>query len=239
MCNKIHRTVEIETANFFKELKRYNYTTPTSYLELIKLYIDILKKQREKISSNEKRYRVGLDKLRETEEMVARLEISLTEMQPVLVKAAEETATLLVQVTADQKDADAQQALVQVEVDKAQTFAASVKVIKDDCQADLDEAMPAYESAVKALQALDKKSVQEMKAFANPPEMVKFTLEAVCILMDTKPDWGEAKKLMSQMDFMEQLRDYDKDNIPKKIITKVKKYYDDPRFTPGKLSLHL
>ena len=91
--------------------------------------------------------------------------------------------------------------------------------------------MPAYESAVKALSALDKKSVQELKAFANPPEMVKFTLEAVCILLDIKPDWGEAKKLMSAMDFMDQLKNYDKDNIQKKIIQKVKKYYDDPRFT--------
>ena len=75
MCNKMHRTVELETANFFSELKRYNYTTPTSYLELIKLYVDILKKQREKISSNEKRYRIGLSKLRETEDIVAKLEI--------------------------------------------------------------------------------------------------------------------------------------------------------------------
>jgi dynein heavy chain len=109
MCNKLHRTVEIETRNFYNELKRYNYTTPTSYLELIKLYIDILKKQREKISSNEKRYRVGLDKLKETEEIVAKLEITLTEMKPVLEKAAKETAALLVQVTADQKAADEQQ----------------------------------------------------------------------------------------------------------------------------------
>ena len=73
--------------------------------------------------------------------------------------------------------------------------------------------------------------VQEMKAFTNPPEMVKFTLEAVCILMDIKPEWNEAKKLMSQMDFMDQLKAYDKDNIPKKTIGKVKKYFDDPRFT--------
>ena len=56
-----------------------------------------------------------------------------------------------------------------------------------------------------------------MKGFTNPPEMVKFTLEAVCILMGIKPDWGEAKKLMSQMDFMDQLKDYDKDNIPPKV----------------------
>lgn len=98
MCNKMHRVVEQETANYFTELKRFNYTTPTSYLELVKLYVDIWKKQQEKISSNEKRYRIGLDKLRETEEIVAKLEAQLTEMQPVLAKAAVDTATLLQQV---------------------------------------------------------------------------------------------------------------------------------------------
>ena len=64
-----------ETARYYNELKRYNYTTPTSYLELIKLYVDILKKQQESLSANERRYRVGLDKLRETEEIVAKLEV--------------------------------------------------------------------------------------------------------------------------------------------------------------------
>jgi dynein heavy chain, axonemal len=105
MCNKMHRTVEIETNNYFQELKRYNYTTPTSYLELVKLYVDVLKKQQEKISANERRYRVGLDKLQETEEIVAKLEAQLTAMQPVLEKAAIDTAELLTRVTQDQKDA--------------------------------------------------------------------------------------------------------------------------------------
>ena len=235
MCNKMHRTVEQETGRYYIELKRFNYTTPTSYLELIRLYVDILKKQQDKISQDERRYRIGLDKLAQTEEVVAKLEAELTEMQPVLAKAAEDTEVLLIQVTADQKDADAQAAIVEVDVAEANKVAANVKVIKDDCQKDLDEAMPAYESAVKALATLDKKSVQEMKAFNNPPEMVKFTLEAVCILMDVKPDWGEAKKLMSQMDFMDQLKSYDKDNIPKKTIGKVKKYFDDPRFLPDEI----
>jgi len=161
--------------------------------------------------------------------------MTLTEMQPVLEKAAIDTAVLLKQVTADQKAADAQAAIVEVDVSEANKVAAKVKVIKDDCQADLDEAMPAYESAVKALSTLDKKSVQEMKAFNNPPEMVKFTLEAVCILLDVKPDWGEAKKLLSQMDFMDLLRNYDKDNINPKVIKKVDKYYKDPRFLPDEI----
>ena len=232
MCNKMHRAVEIETANYFNEVKRYNYTTPTSYLELIKLYVDILKKQQTKVSNNERRYRVGLNKLKETEDMVAKLEIHLTEMQPVLKQASEDASVLMVEVARDQKDADAQAAIVEVDVQEANKIAASVKVIKDDCQKDLDEAMPAYESAVKALQSLDKKSIQEMKAFPNPPEMVKMTMESVCILFDQKPDWGEAKKLLSKMDFLDQLKAYDKDNIPKKIISKAGKYFNDPAYTP-------
>eukprot|EP00606_Chrysophyceae_sp_TOSAG23-5_P000891 GSChrysophyteH2.ASY1.ANO1.1126.1 assembled CDS len=223
MCNKMHRTVEVETANFFQEVKRYNYTTPTSYLELIKLYVDTLKTQQEKISNNERRYRVGLDKLKETEEVVAKLEEELTLMKPVLEKASIDTEALLVSVTADQKDADEQAAIVQVD---------------DDCQADLDEAMPAYEAAIKALQTLDKKSIQEMKSFANPPEMVKFTLEAVCLLFGVekkaidKDSWGEGKKVLNNSDFLDQCKNYDKDNIKKKVMKSIMPYYKDERFQP-------
>ena len=35
---------------------------------------------------------------------------------------------------------------------------------------DLDEAMPAYYASIKALDSLDKKSIQEMKSFSNPPQ---------------------------------------------------------------------
>ena len=37
---------------------------------------------------------------------------------------------------------------------------------------------------------------------------------------------------MSQMDFLDQLKAYDKDNIDKKIIRAVKSYYEDPRLVP-------
>lgn len=232
LCYRMHSTVEMETVRFEKELRRHNYTTPTSYLELINLYVELLRSQQMKIKSNEARYSGGLAKLRETEEVVTKLEIALTEMQPGLERASKETSELLLQVSADQAEADKQAAIVQEDVDAANKVAAEVAAIKDDCQTDLDEAMPAYEAAIDALKTLDKKSLQEMKAFTNPPEMVKFTMEAVCILFDRPADWGEAKKLLSQMDFMDRLKDFDKDNISPKVMKKLQKYYADPRFTP-------
>ena len=235
MAVKIHRSVEVGTAKFYNELKRHNYTTPTSYLELIKLYTETLRVKREEVALNESRYRVGLEKLAETEVMVAELQETLTEMQPKIDAAKVETAELLVKVSKDQADADAKQAVVEKEVADANVVATEVQAQKDDVEADLAEALPALASAVKALDSLDKKSIGEVKGFAKPPAMVQYTLEAVCILMGVKETWDESKKLMNDAKFLDNLVNYDKDNIAPKIIKKLKKFMDNPDFTPEKV----
>ncbi|CAM9194153.1 unnamed protein product, partial [Hapterophycus canaliculatus] len=75
MAVGIHRAVERETARFERELGRKTYTTPTSYLELIKLYLEMLGAQRDSVSINESRYRNGLQKLEETKVMVNELQV--------------------------------------------------------------------------------------------------------------------------------------------------------------------
>jgi len=91
-----------------------------------------------------------------------------------------------------------------------------------DCQKDLDEALPAYFAAMKALKSLDKKSVGEVKSFAKPPPMVAYVLEAVCILLNKDTDWDTAKSVMSQSNFLDLLLNYDRDNIDPKLIKKVR-----------------
>ncbi len=43
MCMEIHTSVSEMAVRFYNELKRKYYTTPTSYLELINLYISMIK----------------------------------------------------------------------------------------------------------------------------------------------------------------------------------------------------
>ena len=236
MAVRLHRNVEVETVRYLQQLGRYNYTTPTSYLELIKLYLDQLAKQRSAVSANEGRYRGGLTKLAETETMVKALQEKLTEMQPVLDQAARDTEELLARVQVDQREADAQQAVVEQDVEAANKVAMEVQAMKDDCQADLDEALPAFHRALKALDALDKKKIQELKSFAKPPELVQVVLEAVCILFGVRTTWDEAKKLMSRMSFMDEMRFYDKDNIPGSVIRKLRRYTENPKFVPEEVA---
>ncbi|TMW64716.1 hypothetical protein Poli38472_011596 [Pythium oligandrum] len=236
MAVTIHRSVEDATSKFYTELKRRNYTTPTSYLELIKLYVDMLRNQRHLVRAKEARYRGGLKKLFETEEVVGNLKSSLTDLQPVLVKAQEDTAALLTQVAKDQEEADKQQQLIQADVEEANKIAAEVKTIKDDCQKDLDEAMPAYHAALKALSLLKKDDITVLKTFTNPPRLVGVTMNAVCLLFGVKQEWNEAKKLLNDMKFLDKLKEFDKDNIPTKTIRQLAKFMADEEFTPETLS---
>jgi dynein heavy chain len=43
--------------------------------------------------------------------------------------------------------------------------------------------LPALEAAVKALDALNKADIIEMKTFTKPPALVQLTMEAVCTLL--------------------------------------------------------
>ncbi len=61
-------------------------------------------------------------------------------------------------------------------------------------QADLAEAMPALEEAVKALESLNKKDVGEIKSYTKPPPLVEKVLEAVMILRGNEPSWAESKR---------------------------------------------
>ncbi|TYZ58010.1 hypothetical protein PybrP1_003505 [[Pythium] brassicae (nom. inval.)] len=236
MAVAIHRSVEEATAAFAAQLQRRNYTTPTSYLELIKLYVDMLRSRRHLVRAKEARYRGGLQKLAETEEVVGNLQRALTDLQPVLATAQAATATLLVQVAKDQAAADAQQQFIQSDVAAANAIAEEVKAIKDECQADLDEAMPAYFASIKALAQLKKDDVTVMKTFTNPPRLVGVTMNAVCLLFGAKQEWNEAKKLLNDMKFLDKLKDFDKDNIPPKTIRALQKFMADDEFTPENLS---
>ena len=61
-------------------------------------------------------------------------------------------------------------------------------VFQDECQRDLDDAQPALDAAIKALNTLKPKDITLVKSMTNPPPLVKLVMEAVCIMMGVKPN---------------------------------------------------
>lgn len=84
----VHNSVITYSDEFYTELRRKNYVTPTSYLELLKLYIEMMKYQQGVLPAKIKKYTVGLETLKETNEEVAKLQQKIIEMQPQLEQFA-------------------------------------------------------------------------------------------------------------------------------------------------------
>jgi dynein heavy chain len=201
--------------------------------------VKLLTEQRALVARKIAHYAGGINKLVETNLVVDRMKKQLVELQPVLQQAAVDTQALLKQVAEDQASAEEVKARVKKEEAEVGVISRDAGEIAADAQRDLDEAMPAFHSAVNALKSLNKSDIQEMKAYKQPPELVQLVLEAVCILLGRKPSWDEAKKLMSDMGFLQSLQDFDKDNIDPKKVKAIQKYVKNDSFQPdtvGKVS---
>lgn len=231
-CVGIHENVGDIAKRYYAELKRRYYTTPTSYLELINLYISMLAEKRAELGGGRDRLRNGLNKLSETNDLVAKMQIELQLLGPELISKAKDVEELMVKIAKDQITADGVKKIVAEEEAIVRVKAIETEVIATEAQRDLDEALPALSAAFKALDALDKKDIAELKVFSKPPELVLLVLETVCILFKVKPDWDSSKKILSDPQLMKKMQEYDKDNIAESTTKKLRKYIENPNFNP-------
>ncbi|XP_035826580.1 dynein heavy chain 6, axonemal [Aplysia californica] len=232
MCVEIHMSVTEMAERFYKELKRRYYTTPTSYLELINLYLGMVNKKANTIKAARERVKNGLAKLFETNELVDSMKKELVALEPELKQKSADTAALMEKLKVDQASADEVKQNVSVEEAKAKEKAEETQAIADDAQKDLNEALPALEASIKALDALDKNDIAEIRVFSKPPELVQTVMEAVAILLGQKTDWASCKGMLGDSNFLKRLAEYDKDNIPEAKLKKLKKYIANPKFHP-------
>jgi len=94
------------------------------------------------------------------------------------------TATLLEQVTVDQKQAESVRMTVSKEESEVKTKAAETQALADEAKADLDQALPALNAALDSLNALNKGDIVEIKSMLKPPPLVQMTMEVgTCMLL--------------------------------------------------------
>nr|WAW84833.1 axonemal dynein heavy chain reconstructed 1 [Halisarca dujardinii] len=247
LCQYFHQSVRKLSEKYYNELRRHNYVTPTSYLELILTFKKLLNKKQESIQNQRQRYITGLDKLEFAASQVAVMQKEIIELQPELIKTSEETEKLMVTIEKDTVEAEAKKEVVAQDEKVANEAAAVSQGIKEECEGDLAEAIPALEASISALNTLKPSDISIVKAMKNPPDGVKLCLEAVCIMKAIKPDrkpdpgsgkmvedyWGPSLKLLGDLKFLDSLKTYDKDNINPTVIKKIRdKYTPNPDFTP-------
>ncbi|XP_076467072.1 dynein axonemal heavy chain 1-like isoform X2 [Babylonia areolata] len=251
MCQEVHQSVTNYSGKFLAELSRYNYVTPTSYLELLGIFSNLIGMKKTELSTARKRLKIGLDKLLSTADEVAKLQEELATMRPLLEEAVKESIATMEKISKDTAIAEETKAVVQKEEAQASKKAQETQAIADDAQRDLNEALPALDAALASLKSLNKGDVVEVRALQRPPEGVRIVVEAVSIMKGVKAKkvagekpgqkvddyWEPGKALLQDpTKFLEGLFKYDKDNIPDDVIKKIQPYIDDEAFQPAAIA---
>jgi dynein heavy chain len=83
----------------------------------------------------------------------------LEDLQPQLVVAAEENEKMMKIIAVESKEVEITSEKVRAEEAIANEQAASAQALKDECEAELAEAIPALEAAISALNTLKVRSI--------------------------------------------------------------------------------
>ncbi|XP_012153483.1 dynein heavy chain 2, axonemal kl-2 [Megachile rotundata] len=233
----IHETVSRYSGKMIAELKRYNYVTPTNFLELVAGYKTMLEEKRLDLASQANKLRNGLSKIDDTRvkvnEMAAELEITQEQVH----KSTRECEEFLVTIVNQTRDADEAQKTVAARSLRIGEEQKECKKLEELARADLATVEPALNEAMKALDALSKKDISEIRSFTRPPPKVEMVMEAVMILKNSEPSWAESKRQLADVNFLNSLRYFDKDHISDRTLRAISRYTSNPEFEPEKVGV--
>ena len=236
----VHQTVTEMSVIYKINDKRYNYTTPKSFLELINLYRKILSNKNEELLKKINRLENGLEKLRVTGSQVEELKAQLALQEVELAKKNAEADHLIQVVGVETEKVTQEKAIADEEKVKVDQINKEVTIKQIDCAEDLKKAEPALFAAQEALNTLNKANLTELKSFGSPPSAVLMVLGAVMVLMIGQQgkipkdrSWAKIKLMMAKVDqFLDALINYEKENIPANVLAALEPYLKDKDFDP-------
>ncbi|CAH8620633.1 unnamed protein product [Schistosoma intercalatum] len=235
-----HQSVNDISITYLQNERRYNYTTPKSFLEQIQLYENMLNQKYTDLVNKMTRLENGLQKLESTSQQVDDLKAKLAAQEVELAQKNEDANKLLTIVGAETEKVKGEKLFANQEEEKVAKIKIEVSKKQKDCEVDLAKAEPALLAAQEALNTLNKNNLTEMKSFGSPPAAVINVTAAVMVLL--APDgkipkdrsWKASKAgIMSKVDlFLDNLINYDKENIHENCLKAVQEYLKDPEFDP-------
>ncbi|XP_067673689.1 dynein beta chain, ciliary-like [Haliotis asinina] len=236
----VHKSVNQISSKYLTNEKRYNYTTPKSFLEQIVLYQNLLQMKNQELQAKIIRLENGLEKLRSTASQVDDLKSKLASQEVELAQKNEDANKLIQIVGAETEKVTKEKTIADEEEKKVSQITIEVEKKQKDCETDLAKAEPALLAAKEALNTLNKGNLTELKSFGTPPgAVVNVTAAVMCLLapggkVPKDRSWKAAKSsVMAKVDqFLENLINYDKDNIPEACLKAVQPYLSDQEFNP-------
>lgn len=205
-----HIGIEDTNKKYLAQERRYNYTTPKSYLELIEFYKQKLNSKRKDIDNEIYSLQNGLNTLEETQNKVKGLEEELRIIMLEVEKKKKETNELIEKVNVEKEIANKEQFKANEEEAKTTELATAANEIKEKAEKAFLLAKPKLENAQDALQKLSEQKISIMKNLKSPPIPVVLTGKVIIYMFkgekvdlfsdkDNESSWKKAVNVMNNV----------------------------------------
>ncbi|MEJ1288061.1 hypothetical protein NN561_019090 [Cricetulus griseus] len=235
-----HDMVSESCENYFQRYRRRAHVTPKSYLSFINGYKNIYTEKVKYINEQAERMNIGLDKLMEASESVAKLSQDLAVKEKELAVASVKADEVLAEVTVSAQASAKVKNEVQEVKDKAQKIVDEIDSEKVKAESKLEAAKPALEEAEAALNTIKPNDIATVRKLAKPPHLIMRIMDCVLLLFQKKidpvtmdpekpcckPSWGESLKLMSATGFLWSLQQFPKDTINEETVELLQPYFN-------------
>jgi dynein heavy chain len=243
--------VQKESVAIFNSEKRNIYTTPKSFLELIKLYKNKLGIKRSGIEDNRDRYITGVKLLEDIQTTVEELNKVLVVKRVEVEEKKANAESIEAVVKVEKENVEKESALANVELEKASTLKEFIAEKKSTIEGKIAVAMPKVAETLKKLDNLDKKQVEFIKSLASPDEKIKQTIYVLMHLFTDVPlnasvkgnkgkidlNWNAAKVLIKEpAKFVVDMKTFGSElvrnsQVPQPNFNKAKKLIEDEGLT--------
>ena len=225
LCTDANIRMKELCQEYYQDQRRKVESTPKTFLDQLQLFNDILNQKHQQIEKNKKTLADGLDKLYSTNDIVGKLKVQMTKLQPQLAEQCIKTEEFLKRLAIDKEEANVVEKQVEIEAEEANQQTKEIKIMKEDAQKELGKAMPMLQEAEEALKKINKNDISEIKGYANPHPIVQMVMQAVCVLLNEKTDWSSMKVVMMELNFLQRLKGYEKNSIPDNTLKKLRTNY--------------
>ncbi|XP_022821404.1 dynein heavy chain 8, axonemal-like [Spodoptera litura] len=230
---------------YHERFRRQAHVTPKSYLSFLEGYKSLYKSKHTYIAEMAQKMTTGLSKLVEAAASVDILKKELEVKEIEINEATERAEEVLAAVADTQAAAEVVKAEVLEVKDRAVKLVSVIAAETAIAEEKLADAKPALDAAEAALLTINSADIATVRKLGKPPHLITLIMDAVILLFrkridSIKPDpekqfltpsWSESLKVMADVRFLNNLKNYPKDEINAEMIDLLQPYFKYSQYT--------
>ncbi|XP_007576319.1 dynein heavy chain domain-containing protein 1 isoform X2 [Poecilia formosa] len=199
--------------------------TPTTYLEFVTCFAHVYNKLYSKWQSKHDRFAdalTRLDDVNKTSELSKQILLRLEEQMANARKLELELMDILQTLKIEYEEA------VESRIDgeeKLGHFEEMVSQFEDMIQS-------VFMAGLEILNCLNQADLEEVRHYRDPPEGVVKIMDAMCLMFNRPAGWENAKHLLGQPNFFQELQFFDRSSMTGKQLEQLKEIIESPLFEP-------